>query len=87
MSGKASAATVGVAATGTTATVGVGTEAAREAIPILDLPLFYFEVNGQLTVIPVQNAVFLITAVLSSIAVLITIGGVVRRWFRKEANA
>ena len=86
MSGKASAATVGVAATGTTATVGVGTEAAREAIPILELPLFYIEIGGHLTVIPVQNAVFLLTAFLSSIAVLLTIGGVIRRWFRKEAK-
>ena len=87
MSGKATAATVGAAATGTTVTVGVGTEAAREAIPILDLPLFYIEIGGHLTVIPVQNAVFLMTAFLSSIAVLLTIGGVIRRWFRKEVKA
>lgn len=87
MTGKVSAATVGVAATGTTATVGVGTEAAREAIPILELPLFYLEIGGHLTVIPVQNAVFLMTAFLSSIAVILTIGGVVRRWWGKEVKA
>lgn len=83
MSGKTSAAAVGVAATGTTATVGMGTDAAKTAIPILELPLFYVEVGGHFTVITVQNAVFLTTAILSSIAVIITIAGVVRRWMQK----
>lgn len=86
MTEKASAATVGVAATGTTATVGVGTDAVRNAIPFLEFPLFYINIGDHITVMTVQNAVFLSTAILSSIAVMLTIGGVMRRWIGKESK-
>jgi membrane protein implicated in regulation of membrane protease activity len=70
---------VGAIATGTTAGVVVTTEAVQPAVPLLQYPLGYFEIGSTLVVLPVQNAVVLITAVFSCMAVRRSIAGVMRR--------
>jgi hypothetical protein len=70
---------VGAIATGATAGVVVTTEAVQPAVPLLQYPLGYFEISGTLVVLPVQNAVVLVTAVFSCMAVCMSIAGVLRR--------
>lgn len=70
---------VGAIATGTTAGVVVTTEAVQPAVPLLQYPLGYFEIGSTLVVLPVQNAVVLVTAVFSCMAVCMSIAGVMRR--------
>jgi|TARA_R110000737_G_scaffold116546_1_gene149233 hypothetical protein len=72
-------ATVGAVATGATAGVVVTTEAATPAIPLLQFPIAYFDIGGQLVVLPVQNIVVLATAFFSCLAVIISITNVIKR--------
>jgi len=75
---------VGAAATGGTAAIAATTNAAKESIPFLELPLAYFTVGDQLVVLPVQNVIVLLTAFSSIVAVCYSIYKTARGK-RKEA--
>ena len=64
---------VGAAATGGTAAVASTTNVAKESIPLLELPLLYFTAGGQPVVIIVQDAIVLLTALSSILAVMYSI--------------
>lgn len=74
----------GVAGASLTATVAADmtTKAMAPTIPFLEVPVWVWHTEQYIAVLTVQNAVFITTAALSSIAVLITIISAIRKWGR-----